>query len=75
MRQEAVATPYLFNFAIDDIMRRTVEQCPTDVILARSARPSVDLEYANDVVTFASSSAKLQHVVNLVSKLASAYGL
>ena len=29
VRQGAVAGPFLFNFAIDDIMRRTVEQCPT----------------------------------------------
>ncbi|KAK6763111.1 hypothetical protein RB195_023716 [Necator americanus] len=32
-------------------------------------------EYANDVVILAESSAILQHVVGLVSKLAAAYGL
>ncbi|KAK6733566.1 hypothetical protein RB195_017361 [Necator americanus] len=57
-----------FNFAVDDIIRRTVEQCPTDVILAPSARPLMDLEYADDAIIITSSSAKLQHVVNLVSK-------
>ncbi|KAK6749495.1 hypothetical protein RB195_001855 [Necator americanus] len=41
---------------------------------APAARLLVDLEYADDVI-FASSSAKLQHVVNLVSKFAAAYGL
>ncbi|KAK6743364.1 hypothetical protein RB195_010554 [Necator americanus] len=75
VRQGAVAGPFLFNFAVDDIMRRTVNQCPADIVLAPSGCPLTDLEYADDVVIFAESSTKLQHVVNLVSKLAAAYGL
>ncbi|KAK6760980.1 hypothetical protein RB195_022160 [Necator americanus] len=75
MRQEALVRQFLSNFAVDDIMRRTVEQCPADVILGPSARILVDLEYADDVVIFTSSSAKLQHIDNLISKLAEAYGL
>ncbi|KAK6732067.1 hypothetical protein RB195_016439 [Necator americanus] len=75
VRQGAVAGPFLFHFAIDDIMRRTVDQYPANIILAPSGRPLTNLEYADDVVIFAESSTKLQHVVNLVSKLAAAYGL
>ncbi|KAK6735707.1 hypothetical protein RB195_018750 [Necator americanus] len=75
VRQGAVAGPFLFNFAIDDIMRRTVDQCPADIVLAPSGCPLTDLEYADDVVIFAESSTKLQHVVNLVPKLAAAYEL
>ncbi|KAK6728277.1 hypothetical protein RB195_005738 [Necator americanus] len=75
VRQGAVAGPFLFNFAIDDIMRKTVDQCPADIVLAPSGCPLTDLKYADDVVIFAESSTKLQHVVNLVSKLAAAYGL
>ncbi|KAK6755037.1 hypothetical protein RB195_013794 [Necator americanus] len=74
VRQGAVTGPFLFNFAIDDIMRRTVDQCPADIV-SPSGCPLTDLEYADDVVIFAESSTKLQHVVNLVSKLAAAYGL
>ncbi|KAK6761856.1 hypothetical protein RB195_022807 [Necator americanus] len=37
--------------------------------------PLTTLEYADNAVIFAESSTKLQHVVNLVSKLAAAYGL
>ncbi|KAK6733226.1 hypothetical protein RB195_017154 [Necator americanus] len=48
-------------------MRRTVDQCPANIVGV--------LEYADDVVIFAESSTKLQHVVNVVSKLAVAYGL
>ncbi|KAK6763974.1 hypothetical protein RB195_024345 [Necator americanus] len=73
VRQGAVAGPFQFNFATDDIMRKTVSQCPA--ILAPSGRPLTILAYADDVVIFAESSTKLQHVVNLVSKLAAAYGL
>ncbi|KAK6735310.1 hypothetical protein RB195_018482 [Necator americanus] len=65
VRQGAVAGPFLFNFAIDDIMRRTVDQCPADIVLAPSGCLLTDLEYADDVVIFAESSTKLQHVVNL----------
>ncbi|KAK6763077.1 hypothetical protein RB195_023691 [Necator americanus] len=75
VRQGAVATPFLFNFAIDNIMPRTVDHCPADIILAPSERSLTDLEYAGDVVMFAETSTKLQHVVNFVSKLAVAYGL
>ncbi|KAK6763302.1 hypothetical protein RB195_023852 [Necator americanus] len=77
VRQGAVTRPFLFNFAIDDIMRITVDQCPADIVLAPSPDgcPLTDFEYADDVVIFAESSTKLQHVVNLVSKLAAAYGL
>ncbi|KAK6736083.1 hypothetical protein RB195_019016 [Necator americanus] len=56
-------------------MRRTVDQCPADIIPALSGRPLPDLEYADDVVILAESSTKLQYVVNFVSKLAAAYGL
>ncbi|KAK6747592.1 hypothetical protein RB195_000656 [Necator americanus] len=73
--QVAAAKPSLFNFAIDVIMRRTVDQCPADIVLAPSGCPLIDLEYADDVAIFAENSTKLQHVVNLVSKLAAAYGL
>ncbi|KAK6738403.1 hypothetical protein RB195_020486 [Necator americanus] len=59
----------------EGIMRRTVDQYPADIVLAPSGCPLTDLEYADDVVIFAESSTKLQHVVNLVSKLAAAYGL
>ncbi|KAK6735273.1 hypothetical protein RB195_018452 [Necator americanus] len=75
VRQGAVAGPFLFNFAIDDIMRRTVDQCPADIVLALSGCLLTDLEYADDFVIFAESSTKHQHVVNLVSKLAATSGL
>ncbi|KAK6764192.1 hypothetical protein RB195_024492 [Necator americanus] len=52
---------------------KTVDQCSADIVLAPSGYPLTDLEYADDVI-FAESSTKLQHV-NLVSKLAAAYGL
>ncbi|KAK6762481.1 hypothetical protein RB195_023270 [Necator americanus] len=74
VRQGAVAGVFLFNFVIGDIMRRTVDQCSADIVLAPSGCPLTNLEHADDVVIFAENSTKLQHVVNLVSKLAAAYG-
>ncbi|KAK6757389.1 hypothetical protein RB195_015298 [Necator americanus] len=75
VRQGAVAGPFLFNFAIDDNMRRTVDLCPANIVLAPLGCPLTDLEDADNVVIFAESSTKLQHVVNLVSKLVTAYRL
>ncbi|KAK6750509.1 hypothetical protein RB195_002467 [Necator americanus] len=69
VRQGAVAGPFLFNFAIDDIMQRTVDQCPADIFLAPSWCPLTDLEYADDVVIFAESRLRI------VSKLVAAYEL
>ncbi|KAK6729060.1 hypothetical protein RB195_006235 [Necator americanus] len=59
VRQRAVAGTFLFNFAINDIMRRRVDKCPADIILASSGCPLTDIEYAEDVVIFAESSTKL----------------
>ncbi|KAK6749759.1 hypothetical protein RB195_002020 [Necator americanus] len=56
------------QFRHDENMRATVDQWPVDIVPAPSGRP---FEYADDVVIFAESSMKLQHVV-LVSKLAAA---
>ncbi|KAK6731373.1 hypothetical protein RB195_007693 [Necator americanus] len=56
-------------------MRRAADQCPADIFFAPSGSPLTVLEYADDVVIFAESSTKHQHAVNLVSKLAAAYGL
>ncbi|KAK6742187.1 hypothetical protein RB195_009823 [Necator americanus] len=74
VREAAVAGRLLFNFVIDDIMRRTVYQCPAYIVLAPSECPFTDLEYTDDVGIFVESSTKLQHVVNFMSKLAAAYG-
>ncbi|KAK6761126.1 hypothetical protein RB195_022262 [Necator americanus] len=72
VRQGAVAGSFSFNFAIDDIMRRTVS-CRYHS--SSISIPLTDLEYADDVVIFAENSTKLQHVVNLLPKLTAAYGL
>ncbi|KAK6765161.1 hypothetical protein RB195_025197 [Necator americanus] len=51
---------------IVDIMRS-----PTDIVLTPLGCPLTDLEFSDDVIIF----AKIQHVVNLVSKLDATYGL
>ncbi|KAK6743471.1 hypothetical protein RB195_010623 [Necator americanus] len=47
VRQGAVTGAFLFNFAIDDIIQRTVDQCPAEIVLAPSGCPLADIEYAN----------------------------
>ncbi|KAK6761146.1 hypothetical protein RB195_022273 [Necator americanus] len=72
VRQGTVAGPFLFNFAFDQIMRRTVDQYPPDIVLTPSECPLTDLEYANNVVIVTENRTKLQHVINLLTKLAAA---
>ncbi|KAK6764820.1 hypothetical protein RB195_024951 [Necator americanus] len=50
-----------------------VYQCPANIVMTPLGCPLTYL--ADDVVIFAESIKKLQHIVNLVSKLAAAYGL
>ncbi|KAK6726884.1 hypothetical protein RB195_004902 [Necator americanus] len=52
MRQGAVAGPFLFNFAFDYLMRRTVDNCLTDIALEPLTCPLTDLNNAVDVVIF-----------------------
>ncbi|KAK6755990.1 hypothetical protein RB195_014404 [Necator americanus] len=75
VRQEAVAGPFLFKFAVVHINVKSSGQCSADIVLAPSGCPSTDLEHADDVVIFAGKQYEISHVVNLVSKLAPAYGL
>ncbi|KAK6765046.1 hypothetical protein RB195_025108 [Necator americanus] len=75
VRRGAVAGPFLFNIAIDDIMQGTVDHCPADIVLALSGHPLINLEYADDVVIFAERSTKVQNVGNLVSRLSADYRL
>ncbi|KAK6765050.1 hypothetical protein RB195_025111 [Necator americanus] len=49
-RQRAVAGSFLFNFAIDDIMRRTVYHCLADAILAPSEK-STKLQHLSNPVS------------------------
>ncbi|KAK6728695.1 hypothetical protein RB195_006003 [Necator americanus] len=74
----ADGVPGKFVRLLDDMNQRTTVAIRTPDVLPQlplQTHPLTDLDYADDVVIFAESSTKLQHVVNLVSKLAAAYGL
>ena len=75
VRQGSVAGPFLFNIVIDDIMRRTAEQFPAEVLLHPSGRGIMDMDYADDIAIFAESNRSLQQIVDFVSETAAAYGL
>ncbi|KAK6765461.1 hypothetical protein RB195_025398 [Necator americanus] len=53
-------------------MRRTVDQCPPKIVLSPPELAWNDFEYADNAVIFVVISAKVQHIVNFVSKLAAA---
>lgn len=76
VRQGSVAGPFLFNYVVDDVMKRVSEDCsPATVTIWPTERPLLDLEYADDVALIANSTRELQKAVNATSEYAAAYGL
>ncbi|KAK6733032.1 hypothetical protein RB195_017040 [Necator americanus] len=68
LRLREVARSFIFKFAIDDIMRRTDDQYPPDIILATSVCPLTDFEYTDDDVLLTKSSADNSTYCKLISK-------
>jgi exonuclease III len=75
VRQGSVAGPLLFNYAVDDVMRRTAELHPSAIRLHPTSRTVMDLEYADDIAVLAESPEELQRIVTTISQLAASYGL
>lgn len=75
VRQGSVAGPILFNYVVDDVMRRTAELYPSNVRLHPTSRTLMDLEYADDIAVLADTAEELQCIVTTISFLASSYGL
>lgn len=75
VRQGAVLAPILFNYAIDDIMRRVHEDHPPEISLYPNQRSINDLEYADDIAVLAPSPQHLQEICTSIEKYSKAYGL
>ncbi|KAK6735692.1 hypothetical protein RB195_018742 [Necator americanus] len=70
VRQGTTARPCSTSLSMRSC-EEEVEECPADIVLAQSECSLTDLENADDVIIFAESSTKLQHIVNLVCNLES----
>ena len=66
VRQGAIASPVLFNFAIDWVMRQAVASCANSgrkVGISLGDHQITDLDYADDISLFADNEADLQFFV------------
>lgn len=75
VRQGSVCGPLLFNYVIDDVMRRVVEECGGGVELHPTGRKVTDLDYADDIALLGEDPVNLQKAVDRLSLLAASYGL
>ena len=66
VRQGAIASPVLFNFAIDWVLRQAIASCGRKVGISLGGRQITDLDYADDISPFADNEADLQFFVDQI---------
>ena len=75
VRQGCPISPFLFNFAIDDILHKAllnVTNCGVDLLPGNRA---VDLEYADDIALLSDNAQALQNVLNHLAIEVSRFGM
>ena len=78
VRQGAIASTVLFNFAIDWVMRQAVASCAKSgkkVGISVGGRQITDLDYADDLALFADNAADLQFFVDQIVFFGAMVGL
>ena len=75
VRQGCFISPFLFNFAIDDILHRTMDKRIISGINVLKTGNSFDLKYADDIVCSFNSSEEAQGTLNDLNVAAGRYGL
>ncbi|KER21518.1 hypothetical protein T265_15073, partial [Opisthorchis viverrini] len=69
VRQGCPLSPFLFNFVIDEIMRRTLEGLQNPGVQIASEENLVDLEYADDIVLMFEEEEKAQVFLDELTKV------
>ncbi|KER26552.1 hypothetical protein T265_06196 [Opisthorchis viverrini] len=69
VRQGCPLSPFLFNFVIDEIMRRTLEGLQNPGVQIASEENLVDLEYADDIVLMFEDKEKTQVFLDELTKV------
>ena len=75
VRQGCPLSPFLFNFVIDEIMRRTLEGLQNPGVQIASDENLVDLEYADDIVLIFEEEEKAQVFLDELTKVIPSFGM
>ncbi|MFH4981957.1 hypothetical protein AB6A40_008666 [Gnathostoma spinigerum] len=75
VRQDSVLRPMLFNYVIDEVMRRTTQDYDSNILLHPAEKELTDLEYADDIALVADNPRELQNAVTAVSDYSASFGL
>ena len=75
VRQGCPLSPFLFNFIIDEIMKRALEDLENPGVQLAQNENLVDLEYADDVVLIFDNQVEAQECLNRLSITVPAFGM
>ena len=75
VRQGCPASPFLFNFAIDNVLESALIECETGGIQLLPGSRIWDLEYADDIVLFCENAQSAQQLINRLEMSVRRFGM
>jgi len=75
VRQGCPLSPFLFNFVVDAVMKRTLEDLQNPGVQIMAGENLVDLDYADDIVLLFEKEEEAQVVLNRLSGIIPSFGL
>ena len=75
VRQGCPLSPFLFNFVIDEIMRRTLEGLQNPGVQIVAGESLVDLEYADDIALIFEDQSEAQALLNRLTTIIPSFGM
>jgi exonuclease III len=75
VRQGCPISPFLFNFAVDDILNRSLEGLTNAGVELLPGNRVLDLEYADDIALLSDNTQAIQNALNRLAIEVSRYGM
>ncbi|KER22936.1 hypothetical protein T265_09067 [Opisthorchis viverrini] len=75
VRQGCPLSPFLFNFVIDEIMRRTLDGFQNPGVQIVAGESLVDLEYADDIALIFEDLSEAQALLNKLTAIIPSFGM
>ncbi|MFH4978241.1 hypothetical protein AB6A40_004950 [Gnathostoma spinigerum] len=75
VREGSVLGPMLFNYVIDEMMRRAIQDYDNNTLLYPAEKELTDLEYTDDIALIADKPRELPKAVTVVSDYSTSFDL